>query len=156
MDIQRKICNWRDILSTIQSFDLFFWMRIFTCSPAQTHEYYSEIFQIFFADPLNKSSRRWSENKTDVRDSLLIKIRHILFDIPIVIIGISEWLKPQNRWNTTLKTTHAINLNVLDCSKLCLLKLIHGKYVIYMVKTTENNYFSCMNIRSYKMAHNFK
>jgi hypothetical protein len=70
-NIQRKICNWREIVSTIQSFDLFFWMRIFTCSPAQTHEYYSEIFQIFFADPLNKSSRRWSENKTDVRDSLV-------------------------------------------------------------------------------------
>ena len=141
MDIKRKIRNWRDIVSTIQSFDLFFWMRIFTCSPAQTHEYYFEIFQIFFADPLNNSSRRWSENKTDVTDSLLIKIRHILFDILIVIIGNSEWLKPQNRWNTTLKTTHAINLNVLDCSKLCLLKLIHGKYVVYMVKTTENNYF---------------
>ena len=76
-----------------------------------------------------------------VRDSLLIKIRHILFDILIVIIEISEWLKPQHRWNTTLKTTHAINMNVLDCSKVCLLKLIHGKYVVYMVKTTENNYF---------------
>jgi hypothetical protein len=57
---------------------------------------------------LNKSSRRWSENKTDVRDSLVIEIRHNLFDILIVIIGISEWLKPQNRWNTTLKTEKQI------------------------------------------------
>jgi hypothetical protein len=48
--------------------------------------------------------RRWSENKTDVRHSLVFRIRHSLFDILIVIIGISEWLKPQNRWNTTLKT----------------------------------------------------
>ena len=90
-----------EIVSTIQSFYLFFWMRIFTCSSAQTHEYYSEIFQIFFADPLNKSSRRWSENKTDVRDSLVIKIRHNVFYLLIVIIGISEWLKPHDRWNTT-------------------------------------------------------
>ena len=138
MDIQRKTHNWREIVSTIQSFDLFFWMRIFTCSPVQTHEYYSEIFQIFFADPLNKSSRRWSENKTDIRDSLVFRIRHSLFDILIVIIGISEWLKPQHRWNTTRA---GIKLNVLDCSKFCLFKLIHGKYVIYMVKTTESNYF---------------
>ena len=76
------------------------WMRICTCSPVQTHEYYSEIFQIFFADPLNKSFRRWSENKTDVRYSLVFRIRR-LFYILIVIIGISEWLKPQHRWNTT-------------------------------------------------------
>jgi hypothetical protein len=49
-----------------------------------------------------------------------LKLYTILYD--------SEWLKPQHRWNTTRA---GIKLNVLDCSKLCLFKLINGKYVIY-------------------------
>ena len=60
-------------------------------------KYFKFSSQIHWINRLGAEEKK----KTYVRDSLVFKIRHILFYIPIVIIGISEWLKPQNRWNTT-------------------------------------------------------
>ena len=73
-----QIRNFRKIVTTVQSFDLFFRMRIFTCSPVQANEYYSVIFQIIFADPLKKSPSHWREHNTEIRYSLVIKIWHNL------------------------------------------------------------------------------